>query len=100
MTLNLRLYESQQQEEKSKPISRYPIPYKKDLPFDILELMEETEKKVRHSPHAEEPQPVQTFVGWSVIPGTGRRGLPQFPLCMNPSFGVPSQKNMHFFLLS
>ena len=53
VTLNLCLYESQQQEEKSKPISRYPIPYKKDLPFDILELMEETEKKVRHSPHAE-----------------------------------------------
>lgn len=35
MTLNLRLYESQQQEEKCKPISRYPVPYEKDLPFDI-----------------------------------------------------------------
>ena len=33
--LNLRLYESQQQEEKSKPISRYPVPYEKDLPFDV-----------------------------------------------------------------
>ena len=53
VTLNLRLYESQRQEEKSKPIGRYPIPYKKDLPFDILELMEEIEKKVRHLPHAE-----------------------------------------------
>ncbi|GAB5579928.1 hypothetical protein PRBEI_2001375100 [Prionailurus iriomotensis] len=36
--LNLRLYGTQK-EEKSKPISRYPIPYKKDLPFDIIELM-------------------------------------------------------------
>lgn len=48
VTLNLRLYETQQ-EEKSKPISRYPVPYKKDLPFDIVELMEEIENKVRHS---------------------------------------------------
>lgn len=48
VTLNLRLYETQQ-EEKFKPISRYPIPYKKDLPFDIVELMEEIENKVRHS---------------------------------------------------
>lgn len=27
-------------------ISRYPIPNKKDLPFDMLELMEEVETKV------------------------------------------------------
>lgn len=27
-------------------ISRYPIPYKKDLPYDIAELMEEVESKV------------------------------------------------------
>lgn len=27
-------------------ISRYPVPYKKDLPFDIVELMEEVETKV------------------------------------------------------
>ena len=51
VTLNLRLYEFQQQEEKSKPISRYPIPYKKDLPFDILELMEEIEKKTGFLPN-------------------------------------------------
>lgn len=28
-------------------ISRYPIPYKKDLPYDIVELMEEVESKVK-----------------------------------------------------
>lgn len=27
-------------------ISRYPVPYKKDLPYDIVELMEEVELKV------------------------------------------------------
>lgn len=27
-------------------ISRYPIPYMKDLPYDIVELMEEVESKV------------------------------------------------------
>lgn len=46
----LRHYETQQ-EEKSTPISQYPIPYKKDLPFDITAVMEEIEKKVTHSPH-------------------------------------------------
>lgn len=44
VTLKLHLYEIQQ-EEKSKPIISYPIPYKKDLPFDIVELMEEMEKE-------------------------------------------------------
>ncbi|XP_077917594.1 uncharacterized protein LOC144380039 [Halichoerus grypus] len=48
--LNLRFYETQQ-EEKSKPISRYPTPYKKDLPFDIVELMEEVEKKTGFLPN-------------------------------------------------
>lgn len=28
-------------------ISRYPVPYKKDLPYDIVELMEEVESKVK-----------------------------------------------------
>ena len=42
-----RLYSSDQPPEK---ISRYPIPYKKDLPYDIVELMEEVESKVKDSP--------------------------------------------------
>ncbi|KAL1261492.1 hypothetical protein QQF64_006757 [Cirrhinus molitorella] len=29
----------------SEPISRYPVPKKKNLPFDIVELMEEVEQK-------------------------------------------------------
>ncbi|XP_069782229.1 uncharacterized protein [Narcine bancroftii] len=29
----------------TQPISRYPVPYKKDLPYDIVELMEEVETK-------------------------------------------------------
>lgn len=32
----------------SEPISRYPVPNKKNLPFDIVELMEEVEQKVWH----------------------------------------------------
>ncbi|XP_073447392.1 uncharacterized protein [Aquarana catesbeiana] len=31
--------------DSPRPISRYPVPYKKDLPYDIVELMEEVEKK-------------------------------------------------------
>ncbi|KAG8454977.1 hypothetical protein GDO86_001265 [Hymenochirus boettgeri] len=34
-----------QSDDSSRPISRYPIPYKKDLPYDIVELMEEVELK-------------------------------------------------------
>lgn len=44
--------------EPPEKISRYPIPYKKDLPYDIVELMEEVESKVikrkriiRHQKH-------------------------------------------------
>ena len=56
--LTLSLYETQQEEE-SKPISLYPIPYKKDWSFDIVELMKEVEKGVRPSPRVGS-QPVQT----------------------------------------
>lgn len=33
------------QSEGHKPISHYPVPFKKDLPYDIVEIMEEVEKK-------------------------------------------------------
>ncbi|XP_075707583.1 uncharacterized protein LOC142742057 [Rhinoderma darwinii] len=33
------------QSEGPRQISRYPVPYKKDLPYDIVELMEEIERK-------------------------------------------------------
>ncbi|XP_053556615.1 uncharacterized protein LOC128647961 isoform X2 [Bombina bombina] len=36
---------STQSEDSERPISRYSIPYKKDLPYDIVELMEEVEGK-------------------------------------------------------
>ncbi|KAM4808255.1 uncharacterized protein WCC33_004551 [Rhinophrynus dorsalis] len=36
---------SSHSEDSSRPISRYPIPYKKDLPYDIVGLMEEVEVK-------------------------------------------------------
>ncbi|KAK1804280.1 hypothetical protein P4O66_020316 [Electrophorus voltai] len=37
----LRLYSSSEEER----ISRYPVPYKKNIPYDIVELMEEVETK-------------------------------------------------------
>ncbi|KAK3535414.1 hypothetical protein QTP70_016783 [Hemibagrus guttatus] len=42
--VSVRLYSSSSEEEK---ISRYPVPYKKNLPYDIVELMEEVEMKAR-----------------------------------------------------
>lgn len=41
---SLRQYSSNEDER----ISRYPVPYKKNLPYDIVELMEEVGAKVRH----------------------------------------------------
>ncbi|XP_038625350.1 DDB1- and CUL4-associated factor 10 isoform X2 [Tachyglossus aculeatus] len=35
----------------TKPPGRYPVPYKKDLPFDIVELMEEVEQKTGFLPN-------------------------------------------------
>lgn len=95
--MTLHLYETQQ-EEKSKPIRYYLILYKKDLPFDIVELMEDTEKKVKTQGETlcRQSQPVQTFVGRG---GTGCPSLPKFLLWTNPSFGVhvyPTQKDIHF----
>ncbi|XP_057647172.1 uncharacterized protein LOC130888268 [Chionomys nivalis] len=50
MTLNSYPFKDEK-EENSKPIGRYPIPYKKDLPFDIVELMEEMERKTGFLPN-------------------------------------------------
>lgn len=92
----LGLYETQQ-EEKSKPISRYPIPYEKDLPFDIVELTEEVEKKVRSSPHAgsQSMQAVSASVESLELVALV---CPSFPVD-RPFFGVslyPSQKDVLF----
>lgn len=48
MTLNSYFFEDEK-EDNSKPIGRYPVPYKKDLPFDIVELMEEMKRTVSYT---------------------------------------------------
>eukprot|EP00061_Rhincodon_typus_P011513 g36575.t1 len=40
-----KLEYSTKSEKPEQPIGRYPVPYKKDLPYDIVELMEEVETK-------------------------------------------------------
>ncbi|XP_039614158.1 uncharacterized protein si:ch211-175m2.5 [Polypterus senegalus] len=45
------LAEKQYCTKPTKPIGRYPIPYKKDLPYDIVELMEEVETKAGFLPN-------------------------------------------------
>ncbi|XP_059110257.1 uncharacterized protein LOC131903599 isoform X1 [Peromyscus eremicus] len=50
MTLNSYFFEDEK-EENSKPIGRYPVPYKKDLPFDIVELMEEMKRTTGFLPN-------------------------------------------------
>lgn len=37
---------STKEESAVRPIGRYPVPNKKDMPYDIVELMEEVERKV------------------------------------------------------
>lgn len=41
-------------------ISRYPVPYKKDLPYDIVALMEEVETKV---PSSQWTDPTHSEIG-------------------------------------
>ncbi|XP_030323209.1 uncharacterized protein LOC103533784 [Calypte anna] len=38
-------------ESTGKPVGRYPVPNKKDLPYDIVELMEEVEMKIGFLPN-------------------------------------------------
>lgn len=38
---------STKEENAARPIGRYPVPNKKDMPYDIVELMEEVEMKVK-----------------------------------------------------
>ncbi|CAH2293593.1 PREDICTED: uncharacterized protein LOC100487674 [Pelobates cultripes] len=40
-----RPFYDKQPEDSFRPVSRYPIPYKKDLPYDMVELMEEVERR-------------------------------------------------------
>ncbi|XP_019410770.1 PREDICTED: uncharacterized protein LOC109323580 [Crocodylus porosus] len=42
---------STQEENPTRPIGRYSIPNKKDMPFDIVELMEEVERKTGFLPN-------------------------------------------------
>ncbi|KYO34978.1 hypothetical protein Y1Q_0000896 [Alligator mississippiensis] len=42
---------STQEENPTRPVGRYPIPNKKDMPFDIVELMEEVERKTGFLPN-------------------------------------------------
>lgn len=37
---------SSSDQHPAEKVSRYPIPNKKDLPYDIVEIMEEVESKV------------------------------------------------------
>lgn len=100
VTLSLYFYETRQ-EKKSKPISHYLIPYKKGLPFDIIKLVEEMEKKVKHlvqgvSHTASADLCWLEWNLWNWLPS-----LPKFPLWRDP-FGVqlyPNQKDIRFFLL-
>jgi len=38
---------STKEDSTTRPVGRYPIPNKKDMPYDIVELMEEVEMKVK-----------------------------------------------------
>ncbi|KAI6058452.1 DDB1- and CUL4-associated factor 10 [Aix galericulata] len=39
------------EDSSAKPIGRYPVPNKKDMPYDIVELMEEVERKTGFLPN-------------------------------------------------
>ncbi|KAM6363698.1 uncharacterized protein J5M81_016286 [Pluvialis apricaria] len=46
-----RVAYSTKEENAARPIGRYPVPNKKDMPYDIVELMEEVERKTGFLPN-------------------------------------------------
>ncbi|XP_072010992.1 uncharacterized protein [Engystomops pustulosus] len=67
-----RGYSNGTQYEEPRPISRYPVPYKKDLPYDIVELMEEVEKKSGFLPNvfkvmAHRPNEFRAFFAYYAV---------------------------------
>lgn len=42
-----RAAHSTEGESRTRAVGRYPVPNKKDMPYDIMELMEEVEIKVK-----------------------------------------------------
>ena len=98
MTLNSYPFKDEK-EENSKPIGRYPIPYKKDLPFDIVELMEEMERKVRYT-LLQGSMPVGSPVLASVIASTACHSLPKLTTVGGPFLGPGTSDHMFFLLAS
>lgn len=96
LSLNVHLYKNQQ-EEKAEPIGRYPVPYKKDLPFDIVELMDEVEREVSHTPGTGCHHHLQTFVSLGAITGTGRYSFFKFPTVDGTIQWGPVELQSHMF---
>ncbi|KAM3612003.1 uncharacterized protein V6R79_000811 [Siganus canaliculatus] len=84
-----RQYSSDAPPEK---ISRYPVPNKKDLPFDILELMEEVESKGGFLPNV--------FKALSHRPGEFRAFFAYYNELMNKETGVLTKADRELIVVA
>ncbi|XP_078264041.1 uncharacterized protein LOC144598039 [Rhinoraja longicauda] len=76
----------------SRPISRYPVPYKKDLPYDIVELMEEVETKGGFLPNI--------FKALSYRPVEFRAFFAYYNALMNKSTGNLSKADKELIIVA
>ncbi|XP_056408073.1 uncharacterized protein LOC130306430 [Hyla sarda] len=80
------------QSEEPRPISRYPVPYKKDLPYDIVEVMEEVERKGGFLPNV--------FKAMAHRPNEFRAFFAYYDVLMNKETGSVSKADKELIIVA
>ncbi|XP_064358196.1 uncharacterized protein LOC112982734 isoform X2 [Dromaius novaehollandiae] len=83
---------STKEESSARPIGRYPIPNKKDMPYDIVELMEEVEMKTGFLPNV--------FKAMSHRPAEFRAFFAYYNAIMNKDTGQLSKADKELIIVA
>lgn len=87
-----RVAYSTKEENTARPIGRYPIPNKKDMPYDIVELMEEVEMKTGFLPNV--------FKAMSHRPAEFRAFFAYYNTIMNKDTGRLSKADKELIIVA
>lgn len=80
------------EDSSSRPIGRYPVPNKKDMPYDIVELMEEVEVKTGFLPNV--------FKAMSHRPAEFRAFFAYYNVIMNKETGRLSKADKELIIVA
>ncbi|XP_075583235.1 uncharacterized protein LOC104025297 [Pelecanus crispus] len=83
---------STKEESAARPIGRYPVPNKKDMPYDIVELMEEVEMKIGFLPNV--------FKAMSHRPAEFRAFFAYYNAIMNKDTGRLSKADKELIIVA